>query len=290
LYLDQVREGYQEQDRRSERYERRATPLLGGISTISAVVAAASGILASSDVLNHGTVRVALGLAILAVILCFGAAARWALSVLTSRDAWRRPATGTMLRERANRRDRDLYVHSVAALIDSIQWNQRIANYKGRRLRNASGWFAAGLTLLLVTVVAFVLLTVLWPAAQKERVGPRGLQGPIGPAGPEIRSVVQRPHVRVVLATRVLRARPRARLNIRYAVTQPSAVIVSVERSGRSVMPEVADAAAFGTNATTVRAPSKGRYLMRIVVRATNGTTGGADAVLLVRPRRDGSG
>jgi hypothetical protein len=55
---------------------------------------------------------------------------------------------------------------------------------------------------------------------------------------------------------------------------------------GRPVMRDVADTAAFGTNATAVRAPGKGRYLVRLVVRATNGTTGGADALLVIRPPR----
>jgi hypothetical protein len=129
LFLDLAREGYQEQDRRAERSERRATTLLGSITIILAVVGATTGILTSSEILRHAWPRWLLGGLVLFVLLCFGLAARWAMWVITVHDHLRRPSTRKMLSGRAARTEQKLYAHSVAALVDSIAWNQRIADY-----------------------------------------------------------------------------------------------------------------------------------------------------------------
>jgi hypothetical protein len=103
-----------------------------------------------------------------------------------------------------------------------------------RRLLNASRFFGAGLALLLITVLAFPLLSTIAPARNAVRMGPTGPQGPPGRTGRTVRIVV-RPKVRAVLAARVMHALPGRRLRVRYALTQPSVVMVSVEREGHKV-------------------------------------------------------
>ena len=164
LVIQQAIDGYQEQDRRAERAERRATTLLGSISIITAVLGATGGILASSDLLEHGVLRIALAVLIAFAIGLFGLAALYSLQVLTSSDQWRRTATPPMLRAAANKRGRELYVHTVAGLIDSIDWNQVIADRKARRLRCASRLFGYGLVALLVIALLFLLFSAVFPA------------------------------------------------------------------------------------------------------------------------------
>jgi hypothetical protein len=164
LFLQQAIDGYQEQDRRAERAERRATTLLGSISIITAVLGATGGILASSDLLEHGELRIALAVLIASAIGLFGLAALYSLQVLTSSDQWRRTATPPMLRAAAEKQARELYVHTVAGLIDSIRWNQVIADRKARRLRRASRLFGYGLVALLVIALLFLLFSAFFPA------------------------------------------------------------------------------------------------------------------------------
>jgi hypothetical protein len=104
LLIQQAIDGYQEQDRRAERAERRATTLLGSISIITAVLGATGGILASSDLLEHGYLRIGLAVLIASAIGLFGLAALYSLQVLTSPDQWRRTATPPMLRAAAKKR------------------------------------------------------------------------------------------------------------------------------------------------------------------------------------------
>jgi hypothetical protein len=165
LLIQQAIDGYQEQDRRAERAERRATTLLGSISIITAVLGATGGILASSDLLQHGYLRIGMAVLIASAIGLFGLAALYSLQVLTSPDQWRRRATPLMLRDAAKKRGRELYVHTVAGLIDSVDWNQMIADRKARRLRRASRLFGYGLMALLVIVLLFLLFSAWFPAA-----------------------------------------------------------------------------------------------------------------------------
>jgi Na+-transporting methylmalonyl-CoA/oxaloacetate decarboxylase gamma subunit len=270
LFLEQAKEGYQEQDRRGERSERRATTLLASITVITTVVGATSGILASSEILKHGLPRFVLGVAIFFVILCFAAAAIWALRVITLGDHWRRTSTPKMLDDRLLLEGRDLYVHAAAALMDSIRWNQCIADNKAARMRNAARWFGAGLALLIITVTGFLAASTIDPAETAK-------------SAVTIQTVQRPANVRVVIAARVLHTRRRGNFGVRYAVTARGVVDVSIERDGKPVSRPVSESADFGPNTTVVKAPRRGRYLLRVGVRATNGTTSEATATLLVR-------
>ena len=73
--FQQAIDGYQEQDPRAERAERRATTLLGSISIITAVLGATGAILASSDRLGRVELRIGLALSIVLAIGLFGLAA-----------------------------------------------------------------------------------------------------------------------------------------------------------------------------------------------------------------------
>jgi hypothetical protein len=264
--FEQFRDGYQEQDRRAERAERRATTLLTSITIVTTIVGVTTAVLASSEILKHTGPRVVLGVVVFFTILAFGCAARWALFVITTLDTWRRPSTPTMLKERAKHKERNLYIHSLAALLDSIAWNQIIANYKLRRLHNASWFFGWGLTLLLLTLLAFPLLSTFSPAKDE-------------PQQTKVHAV----QVRAILPARVLHARPGRRFQVRYALTHPSALQVVIERDGRRVAPVAVDTASYGAGATVMRAPERGRYVLRLTARAANGTATTTQAPLLVR-------
>jgi len=167
-FIQQAIDGYQEQDRRAERAERRATTLLGSISIITAVLGATGAVLASSDRLEHIELRIALALSIVLAIGLFGLAALYSLQVLTSSDHWRRTATPLMLEAAGGKSERALYIHTAAALIDSIRWNQEIADRKALRLRRASIFFGYGLRVLLAIAVVFVLLSAFFPASKNK--------------------------------------------------------------------------------------------------------------------------
>jgi hypothetical protein len=164
LLLAEVRDGYEEQDRRVERTERRATTLLGAVTVITTVIGATGAILSSTDVLDDAAARYVFAAAVFVVVGFFGAAAWWALRVITIQDTWRRPNTYPSLEHRCRLSGTEMYVHSVAALMDSIDWNRHIAQNKARRLRNASKAFGKGLTTLVVVALAFTLLSAVAPA------------------------------------------------------------------------------------------------------------------------------
>jgi hypothetical protein len=162
-FLGQAQEGYEEQDRRNERSERRATTLLGSTAVITAVLGASGGILAGSDVLEHGILRILVAALLVLAIAWFAISARLALLVVVAGDHWRRPFTRPTLKHRGALEGRALYVHSVAAFLDSIAWNQKIADRKARQVRLASNAFGVGLGVLVATAAIFLVLTALFP-------------------------------------------------------------------------------------------------------------------------------
>jgi hypothetical protein len=281
--FEQFRDGYQEQDRRAERAERRATTLLTSITIVTTIVGVTTAVLASSEILKHTGPRVVLGVVVFFTIVAFGCAARWALFVITTLDTWRRPSTPPMLENRAKHKQRNLYIHSLAALLDSIAWNQIIANYKLRRLHNASWFFGWGLTLLVLTLLAFPLLSTFSPAKHEPQIGPAGPTGAAGPPGATVQTKVRAVQVRAILPSRVLHARPGRRFQVRYALTHPSALQVVIERDRRRVAPIAVDTASYGAGTTVMRAPERGRYVLRLTARAANGTATTTQAPLLVR-------
>jgi hypothetical protein len=168
LLLAEVRDGYEEQDRRVERTERRATTLLGAVTIITTVIGATGAILSSTDVLDDALARYVFAAAVFVVVGFFGAAAWWALRVITIQDTWRRPNTYPSLEDRCQLDGTEMYVHTVAALMDSIHYNRLIAQNKARRLRNASKAFGKGLTTLIVVALAFTALSAIAPASDDE--------------------------------------------------------------------------------------------------------------------------
>src|SRR5690242_5139951 len=153
LILKSVTDGYEEQDKRGDRSERRATLMLAAVGVITTLVGATAGILGKGDLADDTARRIGFGIPLIVVVLCFGLAALYALQVVAAGDQWRRPATPTMLNERVTKVGDQLYEHTVAALIDSATWNQTIANRKADRLRRASRCFGAGLIGLLIVAV-----------------------------------------------------------------------------------------------------------------------------------------
>lgn len=279
-FLATAHEGYEEQDRRADRCERRATTLLSAITIVTTLVGAVGALLASSDVLRAGAVRWIFGVGVAVVIVLFGIAAAWALVTLTSMDKWVRPSTPPMLHNRAERAGRALYVDYGAALYDSVRRNQAMADRQISRVRYASRFFGAGLAALLVLAVGFTIAGTAWPS-KRALTGRRGPQGVPGVPGEPGRSMVQKTSVRVILAVPVLRGRAHRLMVVRYVVTKPGKVTLSYARAGRAVV-SVPDSAAFGVNRTVVLLPGRGRYLLSIEASAADGTSASDDAPLIV--------
>jgi hypothetical protein len=266
-YLQLAMEGYQEQGRRAERSERRATTLLASVSIVTALLGAAATALAGSDLLRKGALRIGFAVAIAIAIALFGLAALWAAQVLTVRDQLRQPSTPPMLLNRASRRGDQLYVDIIGALIDSIRWNQCIADRKSRRLDRASRFFGRGLIVLLAVAIVLPILNGVFPPAVRK--GDKGDRGPQGPPG---ETVVHASQVRAVFASPVVRAQVGRPLRVRYAATHVGVATI-VLRLGHREMPPIVETTTLGANGTNLVIRRPGRYEMRLTVMATNGST-----------------
>ena len=129
------------------------------------------------------------------------------------------------------------------------------------------------------------------PAPPQGPSGPAGPTGPQGPGGPQGqpgspgRPGASQPLVVSILSAS-LRARPGARLTLRYLATAPAAVQVAIRRGGRTVA-RVRGRAKAGTNTLTVRAPRVGaRYTLALSARADGRTATDGVRLAVRRPRR----
>jgi hypothetical protein len=156
--MRQATDGYEEQDRRAERSERRATTLLGAVSIVAALVAAAGGLLIGSNRVDQLGVRLFLGMLVAATVAAFVMSALYALQVTAVPHYWNRPNTWPSLWNRATRAGTPFHVDALAALVDATIWNQEIADWKARRLRAAASLFKIGLTMLLFLVSTVLVL------------------------------------------------------------------------------------------------------------------------------------
>ena len=120
------------------------------------------------------------------------------------------------------------------------------------------------------------------PSPPQALPGPAGAQGPAGPQGQPGSAV---PLVVSILDAR-LRARPGARVTLRYLATDSAAVEVAVRR-GRRTVARISGRAKPGTNRLTLRAPrARARYTLSLTATAGGGTATDRVRLAVRRPRR----
>ena len=125
-------------------------------------------------------------------------------------------------------------------------------------------------------------VTAAGPARSRRRARAHGPAGPAGPAG---QPRPARPLVVSILGA-PLRARPGARVTLRYLATGSAAVEVTVRR-GRRTVTRITGRAKPGTNRLKLRAPrARARYALALTARADGGTATDRVRLAVRRPRR----
>jgi hypothetical protein len=279
-FVASAQDGYEEQDRRADRSEQRATTLLGAVGFSAPLITALGALLAGSNALGDDERRL-LATGAVVVLGCFLVAVMLAWRTLTIGDAWRRPSTPDMISKRAAKQGGALKVDYAAALYDSAWWNQHLADRHVLRVRWAGRFFGLGIAALFAFGIALVTIA----GASGTPTAIRGEKGDKGDPGDPGRSIVQKANVRVVLAAPRYGGRAGCPLPLRFAVTKPGSISVQFY-ADRHLVATTDDVAAVGPNRTEVVLPAPGRYGLHIAARAANGTQAQDDAVLVVRRRR----
>jgi Glycine rich protein len=115
--------------------------------------------------------------------------------------------------------------------------------------------------------------------------GPAGPPGPVGPQGPAGPVVTIERLILAAFDDR-LRARPRARVTLRYIATASAAVELAILR-GRRTVARIRGRAKAGRNTLRLRAPrAAGRYTLALEARADNRSATERVRLTVSRPRR----
>jgi hypothetical protein len=155
--LRQAIDGYEEQDRRAERTERRAVAMQNSMSVVAALIAVGGGLLVGASSVYPGPVRLIFASLVLISVSLMVMAALYALQASADTQPWHRPNTPRSIEFRLALRAEEFYAETVGALLVATQRNMRFADWKTARLRRARDLYRLALISILVLATTVVV-------------------------------------------------------------------------------------------------------------------------------------
>jgi hypothetical protein len=156
--IRQATDDYEEQNRRADRAERRATAIQTAVATLLGLATAGAVILIRSG--KDTEDRLALGVVVLTVVLLLIVTAVHSLAVQAKHHQWVRPNASRYLLSRAALRN-EFQVQTLASLIAAARHNATIADWKVRHLRYTTTAFLIALFGLTALPLAVLVMTLL---------------------------------------------------------------------------------------------------------------------------------
>jgi hypothetical protein len=158
---EQAADDYQEQDRRADRAERRASSIQAAVSTLLGLTIAGGGLLISSGVAKTDAHRALLAATTTFLVIMLVLAAGHALATQTAQHEWIRPNAARYRTARAGLGD-DLSLETLGALTAAAQHNATIADWKYYRLEQAARTFALALASFVLIPLVLLVATLIW--------------------------------------------------------------------------------------------------------------------------------
>lgn len=158
--LQQATDDYQEQDRRTERAERRAASIQAAVATLLGLTTAGGGLLISSGAAKDVTHRIALATLVVFIIITLILTAVHALAVQATQHDWARPNARRYVAARAAL-DRDFEIETIAAMMAASHHNSMISDWKFDQMRHTANAFRVALISLIVVPVGLVLISLI---------------------------------------------------------------------------------------------------------------------------------
>jgi hypothetical protein len=158
--LQQATDDYQEQDRRADRAERRASSIQAAVATLLGLTTAGGGLLISSGAVKDLTHRLAVSAVIIFIVISLIITAVHALATQATQHDWVRPNAGHYVTSRAGI-DNDFEVEMLATLIAAARHNSTIADWKYDQLRHTANAFRVGLTGLVLVPIGLLVIGLL---------------------------------------------------------------------------------------------------------------------------------
>jgi hypothetical protein len=153
--IQRATDDYEEQNRRADRAERRATAIQTAVATLLGLATAGAVILIRSG--KDTGDRLALGVVVLTVVLLLIVTVVHSLAVQAKQHQWVRPNASRYLLSRAALRG-EFQIRTLASLIAAARHNATIADWKFRHLRYTVNAFL--LALFALTSLPLAILVV----------------------------------------------------------------------------------------------------------------------------------
>ena len=159
--IRQASDDYQEQDRRAERAERRASSLQAVVSTLLGLTITGGGLLITLNFATSAAHRVVLAAVTTFLIIMLVLAAAHALATQTAEHEWARPNAARYRTARAGLGD-DLRLETLGALTTAARHNATIAEWQNDHLQQAARMFTVALVSFVVTPLVLLVGTLIW--------------------------------------------------------------------------------------------------------------------------------
>lgn len=158
--IKQATDDYQEQDRRSDRAERRAVAIQAAVATLLGLTTAAGGLLISSGIAKAAVHRVGLAMVVIFIVISLILTAIHALSVQAAQHEWVRPNAARSVMDRADLSE-DFQVETLATLMAAASHNAKIADWKYWQLQQTARAFRVALAALVLVPIVMVTLALI---------------------------------------------------------------------------------------------------------------------------------
>lgn len=163
-YLDQLiqeaTDDYQEQDRRADRAERRASSIQAAVATLIGLTTAGGGILISSGVAKDTEHRVLLAAVVIFIVITLVVTAAHALATQAAQHDWVRPNAGRYVTKRAAI-DQDFEIEVLVDLMAAARHNATIGDWKYAALRRTANAFRVALVGLLLLPIGLLVIALI---------------------------------------------------------------------------------------------------------------------------------
>jgi hypothetical protein len=158
--LHQATDDYQEQDRRADRAERRASSIQAAVATLLGLMTAGGSILISSGVSKDAAHRLILPCFLILIVITLILTAVRALAVQATQHDWVRPNAARYVTERAGIED-NFEVEMLATLMAAATHNSTIADWKYKELQRTAKSFRVALAAIVSLPTAILVIALI---------------------------------------------------------------------------------------------------------------------------------